>query len=377
MSLYLHIPFCKQACSYCDFHFTVNHERRDELVGAMVKELELRKDWFGIDHPRPALNSIYLGGGTPSVLDDKHLLQLFEKIDELFDVTPDAEITLEANPDDLTKNYLLMLRRLPVNRLSIGVQSFRESDLKLMNRAHDSPTAVTSILNAADAGFENLTIDLIYGIPEQTIDDWKTNLEKAFSLPVNHLSCYNLTVEQKTLLYKQVHNNLIKMPDDQLTADQFLLLMDMAEEKGFIHYEISNFGKPGYFSQHNSSYWKNLPYLGIGPSAHSYNGQIRQWNVAQNANYITSIARGEIPATAEHLSAENRYNEYIMTGLRTMWGVNESYIREHFGNKQAIHFLSGIKKLVETDMAIETKTGFTLSRKGKLLADRLASDLFI
>lgn len=371
--IYLHIPFCRRACSYCDFHFSVNHERLDEMVNALVKELELRKDYLA----DKTTHTVYFGGGTPSLLSEVQLARIFEAIHRFYTIHADAEITLEANPDDLTPEKLNELKRTPVNRLSIGVQSFFDEDLKLMNRAHNAAMAEQCILDAASAGFENITIDLIYGVPGMSNERWKQNLEKAFSLPVQHLSCYNLTVETKTALFKKVSEGQIKEVSDEQSAQQFMMLMDFAAGNGFEHYEISNFARPGFYSRHNTAYWQNKPFIGIGPSAHSYNGDTRQWNVSFNAAYIAAIGRGEVPATIEHLTPENRYNEYIMTRLRTMWGVDTNEIRSEYGESFFNDFIIQILPFTESGDVLITGTTYTLSRTGKLIADRIASRLMV
>lgn len=343
------------------------------MVHAITGELELRKDYLS----DRKLETIYFGGGTPSLLNAGQLEKIFDAISKYFVIDKDAEITLEANPDDLTVEKLKELRQSPVNRLSIGVQSFFDEDLQLMNRAHNSVMAEQCILDAASAGFSNLTIDLIYGIPGMSHERWKKNLEKAFSLPVNHLSCYNLTVETKTALHKMVSEGRISEVSDTHSAEQFMMLMEMAEREGFEHYEISNFAKSGFYSRHNSAYWKNKPYLGAGPSAHSYNGITRQWNVSSNALYMKSVEKGEIPATIETLSESNRYNEYLMTGLRTMWGVDADLIARQFGKTYHSDYLIQIADFLESGDVIRTGSVYQLSKKGKLIADRIAAKMFV
>ncbi|HMT30144.1 MAG TPA: radical SAM family heme chaperone HemW [Bacteroidia bacterium] len=375
--MYIHIPFCRQACSYCDFHFSVNHERMEEVVDAIITEIELRKNYLESNDDKPVLHTIYFGGGTPSLLNKSQLEKIFLQIEKYYTIASDAEITLEANPDDLTVEKLNELRQTPINRLSIGVQSFFEEDLKLMNRAHNAEMAKASIVAAAEAGFSNITMDLIYGVPEMSDDRWRKNLEQAFALPVNHLSCYSLTVEKRTALDKQIREGKIKPIEDERSISHFKILMDESQKQGFDHYEISNFGKPGFYSQHNSSYWKNIPYIGIGPSAHSYNGISRQWNISSNAAYVKAIQQHEIPAEIEILTLENKYNEYIMTGLRTQWGVNSDYILSAFGEKYHSDFLLQINEYVETEMVIKQNRDYILTRSGKLIADRIASKIFV
>ena len=343
------------------------------MVGAIVRELELRCDYL----TDKTTHTVYFGGGTPSLLSEAQLARILEAVHKIYKVHPDAEITLEANPDDLTLQKLKELKRSSVNRLSIGVQSFFDEDLLLMNRAHHAAMAEQCILDAAAAGFDNLTIDLIYGVPGLSHERWKRNLDKAFSLPVQHLSCYNLTVETKTALYKMVKEGKVADVNDEHSAQQFLMLMDLAEANGFEHYEISNFARPGFYSRHNTAYWQNKPFIGIGPSAHSYNGDTRQWNVSSNAAYIASISRGEVPATVENLTAENRYNEYIMTRLRTMWGVDADEIKTDHGESFLKDFILQIHPFIESGDVVRAGTIYTLSRSGKLIADRIASRLMV
>jgi oxygen-independent coproporphyrinogen-3 oxidase len=345
----------------------------DDMVNAIVGELELRKDYLS----NKKTETIYFGGGTPSLLTEHQLARIFDATCQIYDVQPGAEITLEANPDDLTPQKLRELKRSPVNRLSIGVQSFFDEDLRLMNRAHNAVMAEQCILDAASAGFDNLTIDLIYGVPGMSNERWRRNLEKAFSLPVQHLSCYNLTVETKTALYKKVSEGVITEVSDEQSAQQFMMLMDFAAEKGFEHYEISNFARPGLYSRHNTAYWQNKPFIGIGPSAHSFKGEARQWNVSSNAAYISAINRGEVPATIENLTAENRYNEYIMTRLRTMWGVDVNEINSAYGESFLNDFILQIHPFIESGDVLPSGSIYTLSRSGKLIADRIASRLMV
>ncbi|MBL0339709.1 MAG: radical SAM family heme chaperone HemW [Bacteroidetes bacterium] len=375
--MYLHIPFCRKACSYCDFHFSVNHEKMDAMIEAMCKEIELRKNYLENNGEKTVLQTIYFGGGTPSLLNSHHLDKLFNSITKYFTVAPNAEITLEANPDDLTDKKLLELKQSPINRLSIGVQSFFDDDLILMNRAHNASMATNSVKAAANAGFNNLTIDLIYGIPGMSDDKWKRNLDIAFSLPVEHLSCYSLTVEKKTALDKWIREGKIAKIDDESAINHFKILMSEAAANKFDHYEISNFGRKGFYSNHNSSYWKNKSYLGIGPSAHSYNGISRQWNISGNTAYIMAINKNEIPAEIEILTIENKFNEYIMTGIRTKWGLSRKYILNEFGAKFEAVFIEQINEFIDSSAIQCIDEIYTLTDSGKLIADRIASKLFV
>lgn len=372
MHLYLHIPFCKQACHYCDFHFSTTQKNRDALLSAMITELERRR----AELPSAELETIYFGGGTPSLLSEDELQRFFGKITEHFTILPGAEITLEANPDDLDENYLRQLRRTPVNRLSIGIQSFRDEDLRLMNRAHSAAEAESVVKAAQDAGFSNLTIDLIYGIPGLNENDWMRNLEKAGSLGVQHLSSYCLTVEPRTALAHFVQQGKIRPVDEEQASAQFLALVDFATANGFAQYEISNFAKPGFIAKHNSSYWTGDPYLGIGPSAHSYNGTERRWNIANNAQYIRMMAENKSTYEAELLTENERYNEFLMTRLRTSRGILLGELEQNFGEEAAKNVLAGMQDYLESGDALLEDGRIFLSPKGRLLADRIASELF-
>ena len=349
----------------------------DELVNAIVSEIAIRKDYLRKDENLPVLETIYFGGGTPSLLNEVQLHRIFDAIRKYYIISPSAEFTLEANPDDLTSEKLGMLRKSPVNRLSIGVQSFFAEDLLLMNRAHTAEEASASVMRAYESGFSNITIDLIYGLPGLTPARWQENLDKAFSLPVNHLSCYCLTVEKKTALDKMVREGKVEVPDEDLAAQHFLQLMDEAEKRGFEHYEISNFAKPDFRSRHNSAYWSGEHYIGIGPSAHSYNGFSRQWNVASNAAYADAISKGEIPATTETLTISNRYNEYIMTSLRTMEGIDAEVVSRDFGEDFLSDLLTHAEPWIDNGSLIIQNRHLKLTREGKLLADRIAAAFFV
>lgn len=369
--IYIHIPFCKQACHYCDFHFSTTLNSKPALLSALKQELILRKD--EVNEP---VKTIYLGGGTPSLLNADELNQLFSNIKKHYSLLADAEITLEANPDDLSKNYLNQLKHTPVNRLSIGIQSFRDEDLQFMNRAHNASEAIESVKNAAEAGFNNLTLDLIYGVPGLDESAWINNLEKAISLPVNHLSAYCLTVEQGTALSYKINKGLVPDVNDEMAAKHFNILLEMTEKAGIQWYEISNFARPGFESKHNTSYWRNDAYLGIGPSAHSFNGNERSWNVRNNQQYIKSIAQNILPSEKEVLTINQRINEIILTGLRTRKGLTLQAIRniqpeaaEKVKEQAVIHIENRKLQLKEEVL--------TLTSQGLLFADAIAADLFI
>ncbi len=370
--LYVHIPFCKQACHYCNFYFSTSSHQKADLLQALHREMALQRDYL----EGARLASIYLGGGTPSLLETDELTALFDRIYSLFDVTSDAEITIEANPDDLTATRLRQWRRqTPVNRLSIGIQSFFDEDLQWMNRAHNARQALRCIPEAQDIGFENLTIDLIYGLPEGPEERWIENVRLALSFDVPHLSCYCLTVEEGTALAHFVRRGRTSPVDEEKAARQLEYLMDETARYGYVHYEISNFARPGHYAVHNSNYWLGVPYLGIGPSAHSYNGTSRQWNIANNALYIKAISEGRVPFEREELTAAQRYNEYVMTRLRTYWGCHQRDIAA-FGAPYADHFQKEIAPLLEKGWVEIQEDRYCLTRSGKLLADHIAAGLF-
>lgn len=369
--IYLHIPFCKQACTYCDFYFSTLLKNKPEFVKAICKEIELRKDYLETN----SIQSIYFGGGTPSILYQEELQSIFDTLKKYFTWDKQIEITLECNPDDLNKEKLKELKEAGVNRLSVGLQSFNDDELKWMNRAHTAKESETCIKAAQEAGFNNITIDLIYGSKFQTIESWKQTLQKAIDLNVQHISSYNLTVEKKTKLGIDVLKGKEKEVDDEKSAEQFLIMIEMLEKNGFIHYEISNFAKPGYIAVHNSNYWKEETYLGLGPSAHSFNGKTRQWNVANNNTYIKALNEDGVYFEIENLTPENRYNEYVLTGLRTIWGCDIAYIQNNLGAAYAKHFVDEIEKQ-NISLYEKENTVYRLTKKGRLLADKIAMDLF-
>ena len=368
--IYIHIPFCKQACHYCDFHFSTSTKKKFQLVEMLCKELELRKDEIG-----QTIQTIYFGGGTPSLLSSEELDLIFKSIFENFEVSETAEITLEANPDDLSEEVIKMLDASPVNRLSIGVQSFFEEDLKLMNRAHNSEEALRS-LELAKQYFDNISIDLIYGIPEQSNGQWVKNLDTALKLDIPHISSYALTVEPKTALEKFIEKGKVSPVEDEQYREQFDILVNTLTSNGFEHYEFSNYGKPGYHSQNNMAYWLGKPYLGIGPSAHSYDGASRKWNISNNSLYINAIGEGKLPQQTEKLSPTDSYNEFVMTRLRTKFGVSAKDIQKKFGEKYSLHFLKETIKFLEDGLMEQTKNTFHITSKGKFLSDGIAADLF-
>ncbi|ALJ05955.1 coproporphyrinogen III oxidase [Pseudalgibacter alginicilyticus] len=390
--IYIHIPFCKQACFYCDFHFSTSLKKKDTLIQSLVKELELRQN----ELQNQIVESIYFGGGTPSLLSIDELQLLIGSIYKYYKVSENPEITLEANPDDLSENKMIQLSKSPINRLSIGIQSFFEDDLKSMNRAHNAEEAI-NCLSFATRFFDNITIDLIYGIPNMSLEKWQENLEKAFSFGVNHVSSYALTVEPKTALDTFIKKGNYPPIDENLALQHFNHLIEKTKGQGFVHYEISNFGKPNFFSKHNTSYWQGKPYLGIGPSAHSFFENQRSWNVSNNSKYIQSIQKSKLPNTIEILSKQDQYNEYIMTGLRTIWGVSLNKVEHDFGADILQHLKTSSEKFInqsllvivyETEKPVQDEI-FTseqvpfndvvlkITQKGKFLVDGIASELFM
>ena len=372
-SIYIHIPYCKQQCTYCNFHFRIAQNDKEEMLRSIRKEIKLRQSYLN----DARISSIYFGGGTPSILNKEEIKSLIETIYNNFRIDPDAEITLECNPDDLNTKKLLELKKIGINRLSIGIQSFDDADLKFMNRSHNAKEALSCIQFAKESGFDNITIDLIYGLPNQSNENWKKNLAKMLSLDIQHFSAYSLTVEPKTKLKHLIDKKLVTPLDDKITVEHFNTLVEIANENNFIHYEISNFGKEGFFSNHNSGYWKNKHYLGVGPSAHSFNGSSRQWNVASNKQYIEKINGNESYFEVEQLSNTQQYNEYIFTALRTIWGVELDYINNQFGQEALNYFKKQVINWGEKGKIKQNKNTYRLTKKGKLYADAIASDLFI
>ncbi|WKZ59736.1 MAG: radical SAM family heme chaperone HemW [Cyclobacteriaceae bacterium] len=371
--IYIHIPFCKQACYYCDFHFSTNQTLRAEMVMAIAREIGIQKDYLGHE----LVNTIYFGGGTPSVLSPDEIHRLLQTINELHPVAPDAEITLEANPDDLHGDYLRAIRQAGVNRLSIGIQTFHDDLLRYMNRAHDRTIALKTFEAARHAGFANISLDLIYSIPGQDDNRWKADIEQALLLEPQHISCYSLTIEPQTVFGKWATTGKLRTIPDDLAANQFEILMDRLQLAGYEHYEISNFALPGFYSRHNSSYWRQENYLGVGPSAHSFNQVSRQFNVRNNHHYLKGITQGTIPAEKEILTIENKINEFILTTLRTQWGTDLTTLKHKYGYDLAEQNSAYLQELMQQKLIVVENEVITLTRSGKLLADKIASDLFI
>ena len=372
MHLYLHIPFCKQACHYCDFHFSTNLSRKSALVDALCAEISLQKDYL----PKQPLETIYFGGGTPSLLTESELAQIFTAIQAQFTVSPTAEITLEANPDDLTLETLQMLRQY-VNRLSIGIQTFDEATLRWMNRAHTATEAEACVGLAREAGFENMSVDLIYGIPNREPSRWQRDVQEILALDVPHLSAYALTIEPDTAFGRWQQKGKLPLADEAVAAEQFEELTSALTSANYAHYEISNFARDGQYARHNTAYWQRHPYLGVGPSAHSYTGHSRQYNIANNARYITAIQQGNVPAEVEQLTRADQVNEYLLTGLRTQWGCSlielNTLLASDFSQKQA----PDLAAMYVTGWLTRTGDQLILTQSGKLFADRVAATLFV
>ncbi|QDP85802.1 radical SAM family heme chaperone HemW [Chryseobacterium sp. SNU WT5] len=372
--IYLHIPFCKQKCSYCNFHFSTSLKSKDEMISAIKREIGLRKEELEIKN----LKSLYFGGGTPSILKVDELQSIIDEVLKYFTFDSDIEITLEANPDDLEKNFVKELSRTSFNRLSIGTQSFFDEDLKLMNRAHNAGEAESSIKRAQDSGFENISIDLIYGSPTSNFEIWKQNLNKVIDLQVPHVSSYALTIEPNTALNAWISQGKIAAPKEAEQHQEFFYMTDFLKDHGFDHYEISNFGKSGFHSKHNSAYWKYQEYLGIGPSAHSYNGRDqRSWNIANNQRYMNSLNNNILAKETEILSEKDQFNEMLMIGLRTTWGVDLSSLKEKCSAELLEYFHNEIKVKLEDGFLEIENNHVKIPEKHWFLADGIASDLFM
>lgn len=371
--IYLHIPFCRRACYYCNFHFSTSLGQKDALVDSLLQEMALQQPYL----QGQQVDTVYFGGGTPSLLDDADLQRIMEKLRQLFPISGQAEITLEANPDDLQPEKLQALKAIGVNRLSIGVQSFHETDLRWMNRAHNSTQALQCIQDAQAAGFHNLSIDLIYGGPTLSDEDWAQNVQQAIALQIPHLSCYALTVEPGTALDHFIKQHKVAAVDPDKAARHFEMLVQWLAAAGYEHYEISNFALPGSRSRHNSSYWQSQAYLGLGPSAHSFNGHSRQWNVANNSSYINAIKEGKVPFELENLTPEMMLNEYIMTSLRTAEGCHLYLVEERFGADKRRQLETASQEFILAGKMVRQQDTLVLTPEGKLFADGIAAKLFV
>lgn len=370
--IYVHIPFCKQACHYCNFHFSTSLRHRDEMVAAICKEIDLQQDFL----TDKKLTTIYFGGGTPSLLETSEINQILERLSKNYTWEDNIEITLEANPDDITSDKISKLKAGGVNRLSIGIQSFIDTELLASNRAHNSNESLQAVQICQDAGIDNLSVDIIYGMPGSTQETWQYNIDKALELDVDHISSYALTVEPKTVLEHMVKKGTILLPEEIVVSRQYLQLIHSLTTAGYDHYEISNFAKPQKYAVHNTNYWRSVPYLGLGPSAHSYQPTFRQWNINNNAKYIESISQGIVPLEREQTKYADQFNEYIMTRLRTMWGIDLVELENTFSS-QLSNVHRDIAEYVESQHVILIDNHYRLTPEGRLLADRIASDLFL
>ena len=371
-NLYIHYPFCKQACHYCNFHFSTTKEGREDMFKLIKNELYLRSKEL-ID----PIESIYFGGGSPSLISTENIYSFIDLIKNKFKIKQNIEVTLEVNPDDVTEKYLLNLKNAGINRLSIGIQSFFEKDLIIMNRAHDVNQAHKS-LELAGKFFQNFSIDLIYGMPYSSLANWKNNLEIALSYNPPHISAYALTVEEKTVLHHKVKEKKIDLLDDDYVKQQYDILLKTLEKEGYINYEFSNFGKQNYFSINNQNYWIGKPYIGLGPSAHSYDGKyLRTWNVSNNHNYAKSIMSGVLDLKIEKLSTKDLYNEYLMTALRTLEGVSLAHIKKSFGKRYTLYLEDQVKRHLKYRNLFWDGDHLKVAKKAKFLTDGIAADLFL
>lgn len=369
--IYIHIPFCRRKCYYCDFYKTVNTSLKPKFIGALKTEIVQRKSYL----ENEPVETIYFGGGTPSVLSNNELAEILKTLHDNFVIAHTLEITFEANPDDLSKEYLDEIYQAGVNRLSIGIQSFNDDILKKMNRRHDAVQAVEAVENAAKTGFNDISVDLIYGLPGLTINQWKSDLKKVFELPVQHLSAYHLTYHEGTAFYTWLKKGTLRELSEAESVSQFQALIEMAKEKGFEQYEISNFAKDRKYSKHNSAYWLGVKYLGLGPSAHSFNGFSRRWNIASAESYIKAMESGLSCSEEEILSENNRYNEYILTRIRTVWGVSIEELKSRFGSEKEEWFLKNIEKYRVTGLVKQQNHIYSLTEKGMFVSDDILTNL--
>ena len=369
--IYIHIPFCKQSCHYCNFHFSTSTKNKEEVLYAIENEIKQKGQ-----ATNEAISTIYFGGGTPSILDVNEINSIINRIHKEFNVESEAEITIEANPDDLNKEKIINLSLTEINRLSIGVQSFIDKELKIMNRAHDSKKALNSI-EISKKYFNNISIDLMYGVPESTLESWTYNLDTVSQFDINHISSYALTLEPKTALESFVRKLVVEMPEEELVYDQYNLINKKLEPLGFINYEVCSFAKENFFSKNNSAYWLRKKYIGIGPSAHSFDGKSRSWNISNNKKYIDQIKKGKSFYKKEKLSKVDQYNEYVMTGFRTIWGVSANFIENNFNSKFKNYFTDRIQKHIDQKNIIVKDDIYTTTNEGRFLADGISSDLFL
>lgn len=369
--IYLHIPFCRKACHYCNFHFSTSLGRADKMVEAIDTEIILRRHEIEED-----IETIYFGGGTPSILEPAQISKLLNTIRNNYPVAHSTEITLEANPDDISLEKALAWKQMGINRFSIGVQSFADENLRWMNRAHNASQSIACIHTIREAGFDNFSIDLIYGTPGQTQTDWISDLEQAIQLKIPHLSCYALTVEEGTALHHMIGSGKKERISADEQAERFEALVKLSSAAGYVHYEISNLALPGKESKHNAAYWEGKPYLGVGPSAHSFSGNKRSWNIADNLQYIQSIEAGILPCEAEELRSIDQLNEYSMTALRSIKGIQKNIVVKKWGLDKWASIQRGMQPFLTNGKAMATDEGYTLTTEGRFYADGIASSLF-
>ncbi|HKK10444.1 MAG TPA: radical SAM family heme chaperone HemW [Bacteroidales bacterium] len=370
--IYIHIPFCKKKCHYCNFYSLASNRYFDEIIDAIALEIPQRKNLIGNN----LIESIYFGGGTPSLMGARHLQKIMTAIYQNFTISENAEITLEANPDDLSIEKLKAFKENKINRLSIGIQTFNDHELKYLNRTHDAKKAIESIEMARESGFNNLTVDLIYGLPDSTSESWSRNLQLIRNLDIPHLSCYALTVEPNTAFEYFIRKGQLKPPEEELFLNQFEQLIDFTAANGYEHYEISNFCRNGLYARHNTAYWFGAPYLGLGPSAHSFDGNSRFWNIAHLKKYMDGIAQNMPVFEQESLTQKHRYNEFVMTRLRTFWGIGFADLQKDFGEELSGYFFDRLKKYKDSEVLEISATHVRLSRKGIFISDNIISDFF-
>jgi oxygen-independent coproporphyrinogen-3 oxidase len=368
--IYIHVPYCKHKCEYCDFFSVVTSEGKEKFASLIEKELLIRSEYL----PDNDIETIYFGGGTPSMLEANQISDILNSISKNYTISKNPEITLEANPDDLTSELLISLRSIGVNRLSIGIQSFSDIDLKQLGRRHDASQAVNALNMAHNADFDNISIDLIYGLPYSSTDIWISNLQKAFELPIKHLSSYHLIYEEGTPLSKRVVLGKVSPVSEDQSVEQFQILQEMSAQNGFIHYEISNLAMDGFFSRHNSSYWNQVPYLGLGPSAHSYNGSSRDWNPKSISIWKNSVENGLLDLECETLSLKDKHNDYLITSLRTIWGANIDFISMNFGKDKANQFIKKTEKYIQRGIIERNENIYRIKPKHFLTSDGVISD---
>lgn len=369
--IYIHVPFCKTRCIYCDFYTRTDISPKEDYVNALCKEIELRNSYIG----KETVNTIYFGGGTPSQLSYDNFLRIFDTLNNNFEIAGDAEITMEANPDDLNIRYLESIKNLPFNRLSIGIQSFDDKELQFLKRRHSAIQAKEAVKRSQDNGFENISIDLMYGLPNQTMEIWQKNLHEAINLNIQHISSYHLIYEQGTRLYRLFKHGNVKPVNEDLSVEMFSVMIDKLSDAGFEHYEISNFARNGLYSRHNSSYWLDAKYLGLGPAAHSYDGQNRAWNIASISKYIEGINMSVPKTEIEYLDKNTRYNDFILTGMRTMWGVDLLKLEKLFGSFMKEYALRNVQKYVDQGFATNQDNVLKLARNGIFISDGIMSDM--